>query len=224
MFYQLKPTWDINIVGVDEPIIEVIHPCSVDDKFHIAKSQYFEPLPNDTKAPSLILDPKSNLLDLINLPSAPGLSSRLLVSKKLKDLIEEHNDKNLDYVPVKLFQRNEMVNGYFLIHPSYLCTDYLDPEKSKAGIFSAIFRLGDIEINSIQEFNEKGDFYWQNGYAGKKIAYVKWDTVFLKKTAHFLIINKIHKNGLYHVSQQFKDSCEKEGITGINFEESSVMV
>lgn len=223
MYYQLKPIWDSKITGVDEPIINVIHPCSIEDDFHIATSEFFTPLQKETKVPRLVLDPKAKLLDLIYHPGSSGLVGRLLVSKRLMDLIKEYSKKDLDFLPIEFEQGNSVIQGYYLMHPSFISLNAINPITSRTGIYSALSKLGELEINSIDEYIEQSKNFKKNGYGDKKIAFIKWESITLKEPVDFLIINKIHKNSMYHVSQRFKDACNDVGITGVDFEESSIL-
>lgn len=169
----------------------------------------------DVVFPIMILRKKAKKTDLISV-SYLGYSSRLLISNKLKYILEKYQNENIQFFKTSIVYKDVKDYDYWVVHP-YKTENYLiDFEKSiiTEGE-SLILNRKKLVINNYDDFikivqeNNTGEV---KHYIIDKVSILDG----IKKD--FFIINFVSGGIGYYVSAKLKQEIENAGCTGIAFE------
>ncbi len=153
-YYRIRHSTDRKIVGKFTQINEVKHRCSVDDKRFIDRI-FFEKASFDPITSIGILDKKAKITDLIS-TSGQGYTAKLLISGKLKSLIEIHQKSGLEFFKSPIIYGEEELDDYWVMspfetHPEFI--NYKDSHiqsrrrKAEGGTI-----LVDLEVDNYHRF------------------------------------------------------------------------
>lgn len=216
-FYIINSSANKKVLGNYPQIIGEKHNCHVwDDEKFIDKLEFkkiqFKPITSNA-----ILHSRSNITDLINISSI-GFGRKLLVSDKLKSIIDFHNKDSLNFYESNLIQNGKEINNYWLTHPIKSSINFIDFRKSKVFLIKNYSDIIDeLKINCFEEFmNEKAKFEYPFSLIIKKIN--------IKKNINddFFILTNISGGIKYVVSKKVKNEIQNKNCTGIEFQPISL--
>ena len=212
-FYEIRHSLNEKIVGSYPQAEEAKHNCNVWDEPLFIKNFYFEKIEITPIVSNAILKNNSKLTDLISIP-VMGFSNKLLISGKLKKIIEKYKESGIQYFQSGVYHKNRFFEDYWVMNIFEFNNEYIDFEKTE---FSLRIRkkgggteLKKININSTDELSEKIAFH------KKKQEIVKAERVFIRTKINdnfFVLKNSIK----YIVSENLKKEIEESGCTGIEF-------
>ncbi|AKK71577.1 hypothetical protein OK18_02015 [Chryseobacterium gallinarum] len=151
------------------------------------------------------------------------VSSKLILSGKLKSIIEKYRKTGIQFFNINIIKKNETYNDYWLLNLYELNQEYIDFANSK--IVYSKKKVGGgteqviLKINSLRDFED---------YVHK--AKEKLEIITIEKLALYenIIVEdffalKYVTGGLgYYVSEKLKNDIEQAGCTGIEFQPSEL--
>lgn len=213
-YYSIQHSLDVSIMGHYPQVKEVLYHCDIwNDPRFIGKFPFQE-----IKIPPIIanpiLHPKSELTDLIYLWDV-GFSFTLLVSSKLKNILEEQRKSGVQYIQCSVFQNGIEYQDYWLLNMFETDNDFIEFSKSKISVDEQKVGGGTIKkevigINSLHDFDKLIEKHRE------KMEVVNIDNPSLKPsiTSNFFLLKYPVK---YVVSGSLKNQIESAGCTGIEF-------
>lgn len=217
-YYSIQNSANKKILGIHEPYKKVIHTVSVNDSIHLGK--HFLGLVNYVpEIPILELKSEAKILDLMIGPSAIGFTNKLIVSSKLKEILEENNATKIQFFELNLIKNGKNIEGYFVMHPTKENLDSVDFKNSDIYISNAVQSIDKVGIKSVLHFQQLREDLQTNGYKGRSIALLFIENLILKKEIerNLIYLNHLRNYGPFLVSEKLKNEIEKNNCTGIEF-------
>lgn len=216
-FYFIRNSIDDKIVGHYNQAINAKHNCNIweDPKF-IDRIDFikvdFDPITSNA-----ILEKKAKLTDLIN-STGVGFGLRLLISDKLKKLLEKYSINKCQFFESPVIYNNEKLENYWVTHPFTFKIDYVDFNKSQVSVRIQKKEGGTeknaLKINSLDDFNKSNNFHRERNEI------VTIEKVFLKENINddFFMLRFVEGGLRYIVSEKLKKEIEHLNCTGIEFQ------
>jgi hypothetical protein len=218
-YYRITHSLNLKIIGKFPQATKTIQPCSMDDPQFIDNFTFKRSATRPLMSIA-ILEKKSKLTDLVNTAGMVGFNGKLLVSDKLKNLLEESESFGMEYFDTNLVDKSleKEIFGYWLINPYESAYRFIDFPKSELVLvnlkdFSERVVAPTHEI-SADNFPSKRQFYWDRGEGVLVISRIHIDE---STTADFFCIRHTASSGPFCVSEKLKKKIEEAGCTGIEF-------
>ena len=155
---------------------------------------------------------------MINTNSAMGFSNKLLISGKLKTILEKNRKHGMQFFKSPIIQNNLLIEDYWILNMSEFNNDYVDFLNSKIlleEITSENINSLYLSINSLKDYELKIE-----EVRGKKGCNLRIEKLVLSKDKinnDFFMI-RYSFSGIYFVSEKLKQEIEDAGCTGIEFQ------
>lgn len=161
----------------------------------------------------------SKIADLIE--SGGQVSTKLILSDKLKSIIEKHRKTGMQFFNINILHKKNIYNNYWVLNMYEFNLEFIDFKKciiiyrKKDDDFEVTFSAKNIQIsvNDIKEFNvfiEK---------AKEKLETITIEKLVLKNVnENFFMLKHINGGIGYYVSEYLKQEIEDAGCTGIEFQ------
>jgi hypothetical protein len=176
-------------------------------------SFYLKPINCVPVLPELVLYKSAKVTDLIS-SSFSGTGSALIVSHKLKSILEKYwTNGGQQAFEIKIHHNNSVYH-YWLIHPSKNSNELIDFSKSE------VWELQSLKKNRQLQFNDWASFH-EEAKATKYPQTLQIEKVSLSEIdkPHFFLLSFIPGGVGFFVSEQIKKEIETTGCTGIVFSE-----
>lgn len=188
------------------------HPVKYDAPNHLENQYPGVPLRLDVGIPQPVLHPDAKLTDLV---SSIPTSSRLLISSRLKVILEKSIRPGVcDLFPVSVWYVN-MEHPYWLLHPVVFDAELIDFPKSDIWLLAEDWskkQKADIKNYADYKIMFQKTVYPEKLY----IVNVVFST---QKAQDFMQLTHVNGGIGYYVSEKLKKEIEDAGCTGITFEE-----
>lgn len=215
-FFSIKSSLDNKIVGDYNQVQKAIHNCDIWNEPNFIDRIDFIKIDFEPLLSSAVLAKNAKLTDLIS-ASVVGFSSRLLISGKLKILIEKYSQETCQFFKSPVIFKNTIIENYWILHPYKFNLEVIDFKNSviyeTQNVFLKILKLS---INSIEEFYEAKSKIDNKGREfGIFIERIKIrDHVLLD----FFILRYVEAGVKFIVSEKLKWELEEADCTGIEFQ------
>jgi hypothetical protein len=184
----------------------------------------YQKAPADVEIPKVKLLKKAKLTDFVS-----SILSLLLVSTKLKDIIEQHNTFGYEWLPTSLVRKDEEYGNYWLANQYQPYTEALDLTASKFANFDAMIRqpvLEGLVFDTAAELNEA----YENNYLAASARGMQHTPllntyIVIKENIEmdfFFLRNTASTSFTHCVSERLRQKIEQEKCTGIIFIELNV--
>lgn len=169
-------------------------------------------LPIDVIMPYPILHKKAKLTDLI---STSMISLLLVISDKLKAIIEPYANADFQFLPMKVLgKKKDTEYSYWLLNPIAFKSELIDFEKSEIWVEGmGGVKLRRIETKSFLQFEEiQKKIQLPEGLVVKKLVFTR------NIMYNFFSLSTVSGGFGYYVSDNLKQEIEAAGCSGIKFE------
>ncbi len=213
--YKIKNSLNYKVIGV-YPQVETGEYPVINGNPNFIGNVYLKYIPKQPDIPIPKLRKKAKKTDLVS-AGIMGLSSRLLITNKLKITLEKYQNENVQFFKTSIIYKDVEDFDYWVVHPYKVDYDFVDYSKS---IISKENILGSdskeyVTINGTEEFIKQRTHHSTDGkiwsYTIEKIA-------FKDKLTDFFILDGVSGGIGYYVSEKLKNEIEEAGFTGIEFE------
>lgn len=217
-YYIIQESGNLKIIGKYPQTKGIQYNCDVWNEPKFIGQIHFEKVDFDPIIANAILHPKSKQTDLIDANSAMGFSNKLLISGKLKTILEKNRKNGMQFFKSPIIQNNLLVEDYWILNMYEFNNDYVDFLNSKIlleEITSENINSLYLSINSLKDYELKIE-----EVRGKKGCNLRVEKLVLSKDK---IINDFFMirysfSGIYFVSEKLKQQIEDAGCTGIEFQ------
>lgn len=185
------------------------HPVHTDDPRYIGKQDIGCSLPAAT-LPEPVLHPDAKRTDLI---SNTSLGSRLLVSTRLKTLMQPHLQKAFTQIlPVTLHHLIEAI-GYWLLNPVSFHMDLIDYSRSEIWLHT----VGNTKVERLNFDSHAAFEEYRQKLVLPERAHIE-KPVFLATAQQDFVQLRFVAGGIgFYVSQNLKEEIENAECTGLRF-------
>lgn len=212
MHYSIQYSLNTKIVGKFFQSENITHDYGDDPKF--LNNIHFKKVDFDPIISIPILHKKAKITDLISNVNAGG-RLHLIISEKLKNIIEKHRTNGLQFFRTSIIKNNISYDNYFSINMYESNMDFVDFKKSNISVRVKKKKGGteqkSIQVNTLNEFLSAVDFHKE------KMEIVTIDNIFLNNRVNedfFVLKNSVK----YVVSEKLKKEIEDAGCNGIEFQ------
>ena len=214
MYYSIQHSLNAKIVGKFFQSETIAWNYGNIDNPKLLNNIYFQKVDFDPIVPIPLLHKKAKITDLISCVNAGG-SLHLIMTEKLKKIIEKHRLKGLQFFKTSLIKEDIKYDDYFAMNMYESNMEFVDFVNSNVNVRvrknEGGTELVKIQLNTLEEFVSTIDFHKE------KMEIVTIDNVFLKDKVNedfFMLINGVRMI----VSEKLKKEIEDAGCTGIEFQ------
>jgi hypothetical protein len=170
-----------------------------------------------------ILHAQSKQTDLINANASMGFSSKLLISGKLKKIIENYRKSGMQFFNSPVIQNNIFVEDYWILNMFEFNNEYIDFSKSeviqnkKSEDYNVSYKTfkEKLYFENFEQFNRKRKEVWS--VRQESISIEKLNLHLEKINEDFFSLQFVFGQ-LYFVSETLKQEIGDAGCTGIEFQ------
>lgn len=212
-YYEIRHSLDKKVVGSYPQVEEAKHNCDIWNDPKFIGNFHFEKITLTPIVSNAILKKKSKLTDLISV-TVIGFSNKLLMSKKLKTILDNTSINGIQFFRSSIFQNNIEYPDYYLLNVYSFENELIDFEKTTFSLRKRKEGGGTeqlkVNIDSYEDFLQKLSYY------NEKKEILKAEKVYLQKNidVDFIVLKNPIK---YVVSEKLKEEIEDSGCTGIEF-------
>ena len=161
-FYSISNSGNNKIVGHYNQVINAIHHCDIWENPKFIDRINFEKINFEPITSNAILEKKAKLTDLIN-ASSIGFSQKLLISEKLKEILEKNSIDKCQFFQSPVIYKNEKIESYFITLPFVFNMEYINFSDSIINVRVKKLEGGTekkvLKINSLVEFMKLQNFH-----------------------------------------------------------------
>lgn len=216
-YYSIKHSLNKKILGHYPQVKKIIHHCDIWETPLFIDKFSFEKINTNPIISNPVLYSTSNLTDLIDVRGDIGFVSKILISGKLKSVLEKNKPSGLQFFKCFLFKDEIKYDDYWILNYYDIQYQFLDFEKSEIFITKNIFNKEyKLEVKNADEFAKKKKeinlLGYPNGILIEKIVVNK------NNIEDFFILQDVEDGTKYIVSEKLKEEIENAGCTGIEFQ------
>jgi hypothetical protein len=216
-YYCIQNSLERKVIGHYPQVKEVIYSCDVDNEPRFIEHVNYKKIDFEPIVANAVLYSSSKLTDLIH-SGGVGFSLKLLVSTKLKSILEKFRLTGLQFFKDPLIYRGNE-EDYWILNFYEVDMQFIDYPNSDIYITKNVFDYVEkLSLNSFLEFNDVMSKINHLGFPmGVMIErYTLIDTI----DQDFFILLNVWGGINYVVSERLKQEMESAGCTGIVFRPS----
>ena len=221
-YYIIQESHNKKIIGHYPQVENVHHNCHVWDEPRFVSHIDFEKVDFEPITSNAILHKKSKQTDLINANSAMGFSRKLLISGKLKSILEKNRKNGMQFFKAPIIQNNIIIEDYWILNFYEFNYEYIDFLNSK---ISYTRKADDYKItyNTIKDFiNFKNFEQFETkrleASTNEESLSIEILSLFDQNINQDFFMIKYVFAGSFFVSEKLKKEIEDTGCTGIEFQ------
>ncbi len=216
--YSIQPSLDTKIMGHYPQVKEVIYHCHIWDEPRFIGRFHFERIDIEPIVANPILHPKAHLTDLLSISSV-GFTFYLLISGKVKSILENQENNCIQFIQCSVFQNGIEFDDYWLLNIYEINNEFIDFSKSKISVDEKKEEGGRVKrqvlgIRSKHEFDELVKKHKE------KLEVVSVDNIIIKEdvNANLFLLHGLN----FTVSEKLKQKLELADCTGFEFRPSEI--
>jgi hypothetical protein len=211
-YFRIYASNQLEIIGCFPQIQDGVISNNVNDANFIG-NLFWEKASENIIVPKPILSRKAKRTDLLS-ASFAGFSGRLIISTKLKLIIEKFTNYGVQFIKTNLLDSSSAEFDYWVVHPHTPYYEVLNFELSTVNYYNSPFsNVGmPLEIATIDDLE-------RNIQRSKAGHYIRFDRIAFKSTGvDFFAMNYVNQGGVgYYASETLKSEIEKANCTGLVF-------
>lgn len=214
-YYRIKASLNKKILGHYPQQKETIFHCSIETEPKFVEHVYSTKIDYEPIIANAVLHSKAVPTDLIA-AFGLGFSRKLLISGKLKAILESSRGTGLQFFRAPIIHKNRESQDYWILNLYEIDMDYIDFPKSEIFLTKNSFeKVEKLHLNSFQEFTRKKLEVESIGYPMG----ISIERYILKEIIDqdFFMLTDVEGGVNYLVSETLKTEIEHAGCTGIEF-------
>lgn len=214
-YYVIRPSLNKKILGHYPQVKDVKYNCHVWDEPKFVEHLYFKKANFEPITANAILYASSKVTDLIDV-GAMGFAKKLLVSGKLKEIINKHRSSGLQFFRSGVYKKNDFIEDFWILNVFEINMEMIDFKNSQIFKTKNVFnKISQININNISEYNNIKKNIDKEGYPyGLLIEKLK---ISFDQYLDFFALIHVEGGAKYIVSEKLKKEIENQECTGIEF-------
>lgn len=215
-FYSINNSLNQEILGNYPQVKSYTYHCDIWNDPKFIEQVLYTKVDFEAITANAILHSKSKLTDLI---SADGIGFTLkpLVSKKLKNILENNRKTGLQFFKSSVIQNNNLNNNYWILNMYEVDMNLIDVpnstivqriKKEEGGTALVDIKFDTLEgfISELDEKKLEGKLYFKN--------------IIIKNNVEmdFFLLRYVEGGAKYIVSEKLKKEIEEANCTGIEFQ------
>jgi hypothetical protein len=214
-FYSIQHSLNPKIIGNYPQVQAVHHNCDVWDEPKFMEHVQFEKVDFEPITSNAILHKKSKQTDLIHCVTM-GFSRKLLISGKLKTILEKNRKSGMQFFKSQIIQNNLAIEDYWILNMYDSNLNYIDYLNSNVFLQDGFNIVEKIGIQNFEEFLIKNSEILKIGYPMNIV--IKNISILKSIENNFFLLKNVEGGHKYTVSENLKKEIEDAGCTGIEFQ------
>jgi hypothetical protein len=215
-FFSISNSLNPKVLGHYPQVKEIKQNCNVWNEPKFIEHINFERVSFNPITANAVLYSSSKLTDLISI-SGMGFTRKLLLSGRLKKILERNSVGGLQFFQSNLIYKNEEINDYWILNSFDINMHFIDIQSSnfvwrKRKEVGGTY-LAEVNFNSLDEFIRK---IIDDNLEGK--LYINKIKIHEGVTEDFFTLLNVEGGVKYIVSEKLKQEIEDAGCTGIEFQ------
>ncbi|MBS7787088.1 hypothetical protein KIH23_07240 [Flavobacterium sp. CYK-55] len=214
-YYIIQWSLNTQVMGHLPQVSEVILNGQMIDDPNFIDRFHFQKIETTPITSYPVLEPKSNLTDLIQVGSM-GFTNKILISNHLKSILEKNSAEGLQFIRTSVYWRGIEKSDFWLVHPYVFQLNMIDFSRSEVYLTEMVLKkIEQLKIASLDEFLKAKQEIEERGFPyGIKIDKLALNT---KTNLGFFALGHIEGGVKFLVSAEVKQAIEISGCTGIEF-------
>ena len=214
-FYRINNSLNSNVLGHYPQVKDIHYKCDVWDEPKFIEHNQFIQMDFEPITANAVLHEKSKKTDLINV-SGMGFTNRLLVSEKLKNILESYRKTGMQFFESNLIYKNKEIDKYWIVNFFESDMHFLNFNKSKVYLTENIFdKIRELEIKNVNDFLNMKEIIEEEGLP--KGIFIETFTLEDTIDEDFFFLANVQGGVAYIVSEKIRNNIEQENCTGIEF-------
>lgn len=216
-YYVIRVSLNKKDIGTYPQVVHAKHNCHVWDNPKFVDKVNFQKINYEPITSNAILEKKAKLTDLIS-SNGVGFTLKLLISDKLKNIIEVYANKKCQFFKAPVIFKDDFVYGYYLLHPYNFAYENVNFEGSSFILRKKKNGGGNqdekVNVSTFEDFQKVLSNKKKEGYQKFCI-----DRIKLKPDINedFFVLRYVEGGIKYIVSEKLKKEIENLECTGIEF-------
>ncbi len=128
------------------------HNCDVWNEPKFIEHHELKPIGFDPIVSNAIIHNNAKLTDVIS-TSGMGFTRKLIISKKLKSILEGSRHANLEFFELSIIKNDDYINNYFILYFHQSSPQFIDFKNSEIFLMNGLFdELNKLDITNFEEF------------------------------------------------------------------------
>ena len=220
-YYLLRESTDLKITGHFPQSIDAKHNCHVWDEPNFIEHHELIPIDFEPIVSNAILHNKAKLTDIIS-TSGIGFTRKLLVSNKLKSIIQDSADKlDVQFFKSHILYKEQIIDDYWIVYCNKSFSEFINLHKSTVKIRKRKPEGGTYLENIFFENYYSFEHYMiENKLEGKLF----FSNIYLSDNIEndFFALKNVEGGIKYVVSEKLKQKIERAGCIGVEFQPSEL--
>lgn len=215
-FYIIHNSINKKILGHYPQVKGIKQNCDIWNEPKFIEYIQFEEIDFIPITANAILSPKSKLTDLISV-TGMGFTRKLLISKKLKIILEKSRETGLQFFKSDLIHKDNFIEGYWILNIYKVDMQFID--YSKSDIYKTEYTVNKTEkifMNTYSEFLNIRNQINKQGYPSDIL--IENFNLNQNVTEDFFALQNVMGGVNYIVSEKLKKEIEDAKCTGIEFQ------
>lgn len=216
-YFEIRNSLDLKEIGKYPQVENAKANCHIWDDPQFIDRFGFNRIDSEVITSNAILHERAKITDLLS-AFIVGFSLKLLISSKLKNILEKYSNSKFQFFNAPIIYKNEYYENYWLMHTHTFSYNYIDFAKSnfvlrKRKTGGGTY-LENIEIKTIDDFKKVLNYDLRS----KRIHFL-CNNVILKSaiSEDFFSLRHVSGGFKHFVSEKLKEEIEKQNCTGIEF-------
>lgn len=215
-FYGIRCSGNINIIGHYPQTKSVKQNCDVFNEPAFIEHAHFKKIEFKPITANAVLFDTSKPTDLIDV-TGMGFTRRLLMSGKLKQILERSRNSGLQFFPSAVIHKNKTLTDYWVLNAYEADMQFIDFTNSKVYETKNVFdKVTLLDIRTSDGFDTAREHIEAKGYPFG----ILLDTIRIapETTTDFFILRYVEGGVKYIASENLRREIETAGCTGIEFQ------
>ncbi|MCD0471964.1 imm11 family protein [Flavobacterium sp. JAS] len=221
-YYSIGHSLNKKILGHYPQVKKIIHHCDIwEDPFFIDRFS-FEKININPIISNAALHSTSKLTDLIDVRGDIGFLSKILISGKLKSILEKKRTSGFEFFKSPVFYKENIIEDYYILNMYENNNDLIDIKKcriqyhKKADDYKFTYNTNTeyLTFNNFESFNSVLNIATKNN----ELFFI--DKIVLKDGINedFFMLQNVQGGTKYVVSEKLRKEIEDAGCIGIEFQ------
>lgn len=216
-YFSIHNSLNEKIMGKLPQVKEVVHNCNISDNPNFIDKFPFEKIEVNPILSNAVLFVKSNQTDLIHTSSVGFSYGSMLISEKLKTILEQFNCFGIQFFSTYIIHKDKKIENYWQTHIYDIPYDFInfkntdlllkDRDKDRKLIQNYLERV----FNKEEFLNMVGNMKYPKMLFLKNISFIE------SMSLDYFFLRNFEGASLGIVSEKLKNEIEKQEITGIEF-------
>ncbi len=215
-FYVLRSSGNKKIIGHYPQVKTVQHNCHVSDNPNFIDSFPFKKIEGNPILSNAVLYSKSKQTDLIKTSSIGFSYGSLLISDKLKNILEQFNCFGVQFFPTYILHKDKKIDEYWQTHIYDIPYDIIDFKNTDLLLKDRDENRKPVQ-NYLERVNKEEFLSMVETIKYPKMLYLKNVSFVEHMNLDYFFFRNFEGASLGITSERLKNEIEKQEISGIEF-------